>query len=334
MTTATTWTSHARFRRLFGVLWLGTHLLGMLLLAALLGMPLPGMPRLGMAGLSAQQPPKATQAIVVDMEGQETALQQVEWSGNVRRLAWLADPNAADEDGRRGPLALVIREPNSTTLTQGVLTLVPVRSLAAVEFDYDRQFVTYRIQGLQQALTGTLQYRGINTFTLTGLTAAGEKRTFSGGVRGGQMATIRSVTFPQAQPLPRRREGLSWNVQILQPTANDPLVPARNLKPLFALAGGRERLLDALPLRKAEPLPFGPQLLRWEMLAHDPNTHHAAAEVTLAGQGERLVIIPLTLPEEGQTAQLLGLLGETDAGWKLFPLHTIRVITPSKRKIE
>lgn len=330
MTRATTWTSHARFGRLFGVFSLAISLLA----ASLPAMPLLGMTPRGMRGLSAQQPPKAAQAIVVDTEGQETALQQVEWSGNVRRLAWLADPNAADEDGRRGPLALVIREPHSTTLTQGVLTFVPVRSLAAVEFDYDRQFVTYRIQGLQQALTGTLQYRGINTFTLAGLTAAGEKRTFSGGVRGGKMSAIRSVTFPQAQPLQRPREGLAWNVQILQPTANDPLVPARNLKPLFALAGGRERLRDALPLRKAEPLPFGPQLLRWEMLAHDPNTHHAAAEVTLAGQGERLVVIPLTLPEEGQTAQLLGLLGETDAAWKLFPLHTIRVITPSKRKIE
>jgi hypothetical protein len=283
--------------------------------------------------LSARQPPKA-HAVIVDTDGQETALQQVEWSGNVRRLSWLADPNAPDEDGRRGPLALVIREPNSTTLTQGVLTLVPIQSLAAIEFDYDRQFVTYRIQGLQQALTGTLQYRGINTFTLTGMTVGGEKRTFSGGVRGGKIPVIRSVTFPHAQPLQRAPQGLSWNVQILQPTANDPLVPARNLKPLFALPGGRERLLESLPLRKAEPLLFGPQLLRWEMLAHDPNTHHAAAEVTLAGQGERLVIIPLTLPQEGQTAQLLGLLGETDAGWKLFPLHTIRVITPSKRKIE
>jgi len=292
-----------------------------------------GVPLLMASLVSARQPPPP-HAVVLDTEGKETALHQVEWSGNVRRLSWLANPNASNEEGRRGPLALVIREPNSTTLTQGILTLVPLSSLAAVEFDYERQFVTYRIQGLQQNLTGTLQYRGINTFTLTGTTTTGEKRTFLGGVRGSKIPAIRTVTFPHAQPLQRPHQGLAWNVQILQPTANDPLVPVRNLKPLFALPGGQERLLESLPLRKAEPLPFGPQLLRWEMLAHDPNTHYAAAEVTLAGQGERLVIIPLNLPQEGQTAQLLGLLGETDAGWKLFPLHTIRVITPSKRKIE
>lgn len=280
------------------------------------------------------QPVGPVEAVVVDMEGKETALHQLSWSGNVRRLAWLADPQAADEDSRLGPLALEIREPNSTTLTQGVLTLVPVRHIAAIEFDYERLFVTYRIQGLQQTLTGTLQFRGINTFTLSGRTASGERRSFVGGQRGGKVSTIRRATFPQSQAVNRPREGSQWNVQILQPSANDPVVPVRQLRPLFAFPAGRERLLASLPLRKAEPLLFGTQLLRFELLTHDPNTRFAAAEVTLIGQGERLIVIPLTLPEEGQTGQLLGLLGEIDAGWKLFPLHTVRVITPAKRKID
>ena len=38
--------------------------------------------------------------------------------------------------------------------------------------------------------------------------------------------------------------------------------------------------------------------------------------------------------EDKKAGTLVGFLGEVDAGWKLFPLHTIKVITPSKRKIE
>ncbi|MCS7269579.1 MAG: hypothetical protein NZ703_00710, partial [Gemmataceae bacterium] len=193
---------------------------------------------------------------------------------------------------------------------------------------------TYRVQGLQQQLIGTLQYRGINTVNISGRTPEGEKRTFLGGSRQGKGAVIRTLTLPHAQPVVPRREGQTWNVQILQPSANDPVVPARNLKPLFVLPHGQERLREALPLRKAEPLTFDTRLLRWEMLAHDPNTHLAVAEITLADQAERLIAIPLTLPEDGQTAQLAGLLGEIDAGWKLFPLHTIRTIVPAKRKMD
>jgi hypothetical protein len=282
----------------------------------------------------AQKKSETIDAIVTDTEGQETSLQQLSWRGNIRRLGWLGDPQAADEEGRRGPLAIEIREPNSTTWTKGVLTLVPLRHIAAIEFDYQRQFVTYRIHGLQQVLTGTLQYRGINTFTLTGRTTGGQQRSYTAGLVDAKVPVIKRVIFPQASAIQRPRAGLLWNVKIGQPNAHDPIVPVRNLKPLFAFPDGRERLLESLPLRKADPLTFGAHLQRCEILANDPNNHYAAAELTVADGTERLVAIPLMLTEEGQTGLLQGLLGEIDAGWKLFPLHTIRVVTLAKRTVD
>ncbi len=281
----------------------------------------------------ADPPPRAAVAVIVDTDGKKYELAEIQWTAGVRRLTWLADPAQPGEDGRLGPLALEIREPNSTTLTKGVLTFVPLRSVERIEYDYDRQFVTYQLNGLQQTVLGTLQYRGINVIEVSGKTTGGEAVRFSGGTRGGKTPAIRTLTLARSVPH-AVVGGVPWNVQIVQPSAKDPIVPARNLKPLIALPGGRQKLLEGLPLHKREPLVFTPQLNRFTLLANDPNTGFAVAEIAVAGQEERLIAIPLTVPVDGQSGTLLGLLGEIDAGWKLFPLHTIRTITPSKRKLD
>ena len=46
------------------------------------------------------------------------------------------------DDAKKGPLALEFREPNSTTLVKGVITLVPVASIESLVFDHAKQEVT------------------------------------------------------------------------------------------------------------------------------------------------------------------------------------------------
>ena len=140
--------------------------------------------------------------------------------------------------------------------------------------------------------------------------------------------------------MPDRRAAPSWNIQIIKTSKDEPrlsIIPtltARNLKVLVSLPGGAEQLLDGLPIRKGQPVAFDDKLKRFELLANDLNTNVAAAEIENADDAERVIAIPLAPGEDKKGGTLIGLLGEVDAGWKLFPLHTIKVITPSKRKIE
>ncbi|HJZ53470.1 MAG TPA: hypothetical protein VKE74_00840, partial [Gemmataceae bacterium] len=243
---------------------------------------------------------------------------------------WLADPKGATEDARKGPLALEVREPYSTTFTKGIVTLLPASSIRSIHYEYEKQLMSVAVNGLNDPISGTLQYRGINVIALEG-DAGGVPAKFTGGAPG---TGIKKVVFSGSKPLAVRPSGgAAWAVQITQPQANNPTLPARNLKPLFAFPGGVEMLLDAIPVRKGDPLGLtGAGVKRVEVLAVDPNTQMAALEVQPDDGPERVVVIPLTLEQDKRTGTLLGLLGEVDAGWKLFPLHTIKVITSDTKK--
>ena len=65
-------------------------------------------------------------------------------------------------------------------------------------------------------------------------------------------------------------------------------------------------------------------------VAVDQNTHMAAVEV-LIGDAEKVVVIPQEIEKDGKKGTLAGLLGEVDAGWKLFPLHSIKSMKRAKK---
>jgi hypothetical protein len=273
-------------------------------------------------------------AIVTDVDGKEVKVADVRFTAGTRRLAWLADPKGSTEDDRKGPLALELREPHSTTFTKGVLTLVPVSSLESARYDYERQLVTLGIKGVDEPLTGTLQFKGINVLGFGGM-VDGKPAAFSAGVLGKN--TVKSVSFPAAKALPKpSTTGTKWSIQIVQPLAKDPVLNVRNLKVLYQFPGGIERVEDGIPVRKGPLLPLNGTVKRFELLATDPNTNIAAAEVETTTGPERVIAIPLTQTLDTRTGHLVGFLGEVDAGWKLFPLHTIKVMTLTdvKKKVE
>jgi hypothetical protein len=274
----------------------------------------------------------AGEATATDVDGKEHKLTAVKFTTGTRRLAWLADPNGTTEDAKKGPQALEVREPNSTTFTKGVITLVPVSSLESAKYDYEKQSVSLSVKGLKEPLTGTLQYKGINVLGFSG-TSGGKTAAFTGGVLS--KTAVKTATFPGAETLPKHKAGgITWNVQIIQPAADNPTIPVRNLKVLYSFPGGIEQLVDGIPVRKGQPIPFDQNLKMFEMLANDMNTNIAAAEITAATGPERVVAIPLTMEQDKKMGTLIGFVGEVDAGWKLFPLHTVKVIKPSMRKIE
>jgi hypothetical protein len=293
----------------------------------------------GLTGSFARtEEPAAGEAIITDVDGKEHKLSKIKFGTGTKRLAWLANPQGTTEDAKRGPLALEFRESTSAMpLAQGIITLIPISSLESAQYDFEKEVVSLHVKGLTQSLTGALLYPRVNVLGFSG-TDDGKAATFTGGVRG--KPTVKTATFGGAQPHARSKGGAVWNIQIVKTKKDEPMVVdnptliARNLKVLYSFPGGVERLVDGIPTRKGQPVPFDDKLKRFEVLANDFNTNLAAAEIEPAVGPERIIAIPLTLNEDKKHGTLAGILGEVDAGWKLFPLHTIRVITPSKRKIE
>ena len=266
---------------------------------------------------------------LVDAGGKEIKLAAVKFTAGTRRLGWLADPKGATDDAKKGPLALEVREAHSTGYAKGVVTLVPVASVEAVRYEYDKQALAVAVKGLAEPVAGTLQFRGINAIGFEG-DAGGVVGKFAGGTA---KDGFKSLALSGAKPLPTRPAGATaWAVQIDHPKAMNPTLVVRNLKALYAVPGGTEHLADALPVRKGDPLPLSAALKKLEILAVDTNTQIAAAEVTTDAGADRLVALSLTRERDKKTAVLVGLLGEVDAGWKLFPLHTIKVVKSGEGK--
>jgi hypothetical protein len=159
-------------------------------------------------------------------------------------------------------------------------------------------------------------------------TADGKAAKFSGGAF--TKGNIKAVTFAGASAPPERKGGSQWAVQIDQPKAMNPTLKASNFKLLYYFPGGADVVTDSVALHKGEPLKLDDTVKSYTTLAVDANTQVIAAEVQV-GETERVVVIQPQLEKDGKTGTLAGLLGEVEAGWKLFPLHTIKNMKRPKR---
>jgi hypothetical protein len=273
-----------------------------------------------LAGAAARAADAPVGATVTDVDGKEVTVTGLKFGTGTLRLGWLADPAGTTEDAKKGPLALALREPHSTSYAKGVVTYVPVGSVESIKYDYDKQLAAVAVKGLTEPLVGTLQYKGINVLTFSG-TADGKTATFSGG--SFTKDHIKAVAFPDAQPLTVKRGPPQWLVQIDQSKAMDPTLKVGAFKFLYQFPGGAELATDAAPLRKGEPFKLDDSVRAFAPVAVDPNTHMAAVEVQV-GDAEKVIVIPEVIDRDGKKGTLAGLLGEVDAGWKLFPLHSIK----------
>jgi hypothetical protein len=268
-----------------------------------------------------------TEATVTDAENKEVKVTGLKFGAGTHRLAWLADPAGTTEDAKKGPLALELREPHSTSLAKGIITYVPVGSIESIKYDYEKQVATVAVKGVPEPLAGTLQYKGINVLAFSG-TADAKDTKFSGGAPG--KGNIKTVAFHGAQPVSPKKGANYWQVQIDQPKAMDPTLKASNFRFLYQYAGGVEVLSESAAVRKGDPLKLDDTVKQLTVVAVDQNTHVAVVEA-LIGDTEKLLVLPLEAEKDGKKGTLVGLVGEVDAGWKMFPLHTIKTMQRPKK---
>lgn len=268
-----------------------------------------------------------TEATVTDAENKEVKVTGLKFGTGTHRLAWLADPAGTTEDAKKGPLALELREPHSTSLAKGVLTYVPVGSVESIKYDYEKLVAAVAVKGAPEPLAGTLQYKGINVLAFSG-TADAKDTKFGGGTPG--KGNIKAVAFPGARPVAPKKGANPWQVQIDQPKAMDPTLKVSNCKFLYQYVGGAEVLSDTAAVRKGDPLKLDDALKQLTVVAVDQNTRVAVVEA-LIGDTEKLLVIPLDAEKDGKRGALVGLVSEVDVGWKFFPLHTIKTMKRPKK---
>src|SRR5262245_24612554 len=107
------------------------------------GFALGGMLRCSQA----EDPPKAAAPgtlTVVDNAGKEQKLKTWRFTVGTRQLGWLA-PNKGEGAKAQSPDALAFREEDSTKFVDGVLTLVPLDRVRAIDYD-DKEGVTLRVR--------------------------------------------------------------------------------------------------------------------------------------------------------------------------------------------
>src|SRR5262245_29818134 len=144
----------------------------------------------GVPGLPADDAPKAAEPgtlTVVDGSGKEHKLKAWKFVTGTRRLTWLAptpkeEPAPKEGAGKKGPAparparpeagpeALEFRDENSTSFVEGVLTLIPLDRLRAIDYNAAEDAVTARVAGPKAeedlVLTGTTKFQRINKLAL------------------------------------------------------------------------------------------------------------------------------------------------------------------------
>jgi hypothetical protein len=277
--------------------------------------------------------------LIVDGAGKEVRLSTWKFLNGTRRLTWLAPaPKGKTKEGKgaaeggedeapAGPEALELREENSTTFQNGILTLVPVTGLKKITYDAESKTVqvTCLVAGAkgpeEATLTGSTKYRGVNKLTIEGEADLGELGKAALKFQGGSAKGVRSVQFLGAKPAPA-------------PAGRPAVITAQDkektrhkvtdLQALYQAGGGREQLSGTLLFKTTVKLP----LAKVEKLRYvEPEEKKAEGydfEVTLkGGKQHTLTLLTRANLEAGKPVMLEGLLGRVPGGYKLFPAHTI-----------
>ena len=275
--------------------------------------------------------------LLVDAAGKEHKVAAYQITAGTRRLGWLVAEKVAPDKkapkGKRpvvateGPEALVVRDDASIRFLEGVVTLVPLTQLRAVRFDGEKGTMTAVVVVSAKAeedvsMTGTTKYKGINKITLEAEVDKGDAGvatlTYQGGViKGG----IRSVTFPSP-----KADAIKAGRPAVVTTQDDDVKKTHKVSDLLALyrlPSGAEKLLPTMMFKKTLKLDLA------KVKTIDVSSEKEADSVWQIAQkdGEEASLTPLgTLPIDGQTATLVGLVGRVPTGYKLFPLRRVHAI--------
>jgi hypothetical protein len=287
---------------------------------------LPALMLLCAAALAADPPPPAgTALVVVDAAGKEQKLKSWKFVGGTRRLGWLAPAARPGEKpaADAGPQAVEFRDEHSTTLKNGVLTLLLPEHLRSLEYDGEKQTVTANVFAGEKAdgdqtLTGTTKYQGINKITIEAEVDKGEAGVAEVKFQGGSTKGVRAIRFPTPKP-PAEAKGRPAFVSI-EDEGKAHTFEVKDLQPLYRFDDGSERLLPTLMFKKTLKLDIG-KMTHFKAEGRDADgTEFRVA--TKDGEEQTYTLLK-TATIDGKPATLEGLVGTTRGGYKLFPAATL-----------
>jgi hypothetical protein len=287
---------------------------------------LPALALLCAAAVAADPPPAAAPAlVVVDAANKEQKLKSWKFVAGTRHLGWLAPaprpgekPQAADA----GPQAVEFRDEHSTTLKNGVLTLLLPQHLHSLDYDSEKQTVTANIFVGEKAdgdltLTGTTKYQGINRVTIEAEVDKGEAGIAEVKYLGGSKGGVRQFRFPAPKPLPETKGRPAFvAIEDEGKTHSDEV---KDLQPLYRFADGSERLVPTLMFKKTLKLDVS-KIGR--LKAEGRGEDGTECRVTTKDGEEQTYTLLKTATIDDKPATLEALVGTVRGGYKLYPAAT------------
>lgn len=301
---------------------------------------LPVLALLCATALAADPPPPATTGlVVVDAAGKEQKLKSWKFVAGTRHLGWLAPAPARDKDDKppekparagakpqpvaAGPEAVEFRDENSTTLKNGVLTLLLPQHLRSLQYDGEKQTVTAHVAAGEKAdadlaFTGPTKYQGINKITIEAEVDKGDAGIAEVKYQGGSAKGVRAIRFP-APKAPPEVKGRPAFVTV-EDEGKSHTDAVSDLTPLYRFEDGSERLLPTLMFKKTLKLDVGKiSHIKAEGRGEDGTECRVA---TKDGEEQTYTLLK-TATIDGKAATLEGLVGTIRGGYKLYPAATL-----------
>jgi hypothetical protein len=278
----------------------------------------------GVAGDGGDGQPAKTEPWLIDSAGKERKLLIYQFVAGFRALPW------AVPEGQLVPTALEMRELDSTTFKDGVLTFLPLESVRSIQYDYQKETLEVRVAGIEKPFVGSIRFRGINLVDIEATVEVGKTGLAEARFRGGVENGFREVHFPNAKPAGKLPEGPTVSIVIGGSGVKEkgPPVVGRNLRALYRLVGGKEIAQDFVLFKKDLPV----KLRDIRSLVNATPNIKAKGDCTFSvkladGSENPLTLLSAMVVEKNRPASLLGLLIDIPGGYRLFPPHTIASLT-------
>lgn len=264
---------------------------------------------------AADDKPAGDPLTVVDGAGKEQKVKGWKVVAGTRKLGWVTPASSE---------AFAFRDDSSTNYKNGIVTLIPIDSLQAVEYDADEQTATVKVLVAgkeEQTQSGTTKY-GDNKLTVEAEVDKGDlgvaEVKFLGGVKGG----VRAFRFPSAKPVAAVPAGRLATVTVAEKGDKKNEQTAIDLRPLYVLADGSEKVLPTLFFKKTLKIDIGKISKMVKGKGDEPDEW----TVALGGEEEQTFTLLPKPMIDGKAATLAGLVGRVPVGWKLYPMHTIEQV--------
>lgn len=280
----------------------------------------------GAGASGADSQPDNTEPWIVDASGQQRKMLIYQFVAGFRALPW------AVAEGQLVPTALELRELDSTTFKDGVLTFLPLDSVRSIIYDYQKETIEVRVAGVEKPFVGSIRYRGINLVDIEATVEVGKTGLAEARFRGGVENGFREVQFPNAKPAAKLAAGPTVKIVIggsgVKDKEKGQPVEGRNMRALYRVVGGKDFTQDHVTFKKDLQV----KLKDIRSLVNATPNVKAKGDCTFSvkladGSENPLTLLTATVLDKNRPATLLGLLVDVPGGYRLFPPHTIASLT-------